>query len=169
MITGTQLANELDRLGVHFVTGGKAGSPLPIVEPETLLVELAASPEARLRLALIPLLLRHPEYGRYASGAAQRLKPAATILFQCYYTAALFLQQKYVARLTLLFGPHATLPDLFSTHLGVHTSGNPDEQLKSLAQRQAILSGEKINWYGTYEHGAQQFLTHFEQRMAWAN
>lgn len=169
LMTGTQLAAELNHLGVHFVTGSTTDAPLPAAKPETLLAELAASPEARLRLALIPLFLRHPEYARYAPEAARRLVLPTRILFQCYYTAAVLLQQKYAARLTILFDRQKPLPNLFSGDLGVPISGHPDEQLKALAQRQAILSGDYINWYGTYEHAAKQFLAHFEWRLSWAN
>jgi hypothetical protein len=55
--TPAQLVAALDSLGVPFLRGA-SGSAVTL-EPVALLAALVASNEARLRLALIPLLLAH--------------------------------------------------------------------------------------------------------------
>jgi hypothetical protein len=53
-----------------------------------------------------------------------------------------------------LLGQQAALPDLFTNELALQPCATVDEQLYNLAKRQAELSGEEINWLGTYEHAA---------------
>jgi hypothetical protein len=166
-LTGAQLVGKLDALGVHFLQGGSDPDTTGEIDPVTLLAALAASDEARLRLALIPLLLQHPDFAAHASLAAQRLPTSAQVAFKCYYTAALLLQQKYLPRLETLVGQCDLLPDLFATELGVPALRNPETGLRDLAERQSVLSGKFINWLGTYEHAAQRLLTHLERRQSW--
>ena len=64
-IQGDQLANALHFLGVNFIVADH-GIPETIHKhPAQLIKALAQSKEARLRLAIIPLLLGHPEFARY--------------------------------------------------------------------------------------------------------
>ena len=116
---------------------------------------LAQSSEARLRLSLIPLFLKHPEYAVRVRAVAKKLDPAARLTLQCYYSAAVWFQQKYQARLNELIGEKISLPDTFSDELGMDASADPDKNLALLAQRHQILSGMHINWLGTYQHAAQ--------------
>lgn len=167
--TNHTLAQELDRLGVPFVRTESGAVPATPIPPETLLAGLAASDEARLRLALIPLLLVHPEYAPHASEAAAQLSPAARLLFICYYTAAMLLQQLHAGRIRQLLGEPRPLPDLFATELGIPTVGPLHQRLTTLAARQAHLSGDAINWLGTYQHGAERLLVHLEKQRLWAN
>ena len=117
-----------------------------------------------MRLALIPLLLRHPEFAVYARTALRQITPTVQIGFKCYYTAAVLLQQKYQERLHALLGDTEPLPDLFSAELGLLGYSNPDDGLRTLADRQKALTGRSINWQGTYEHGAQRLLRTLEGR-----
>ncbi len=162
-----QLVAELDALGVHFLRGAKAAEPTGQIAPASLMALLAANPEARMRLALIPLLLRRPDYAYYVGAA---LQDAATgqLVLKCYYTAARYLQQKYRARLEHSIGHTTPLPDLFSDELGLKPSADPDEGLSDLAQRHTYLSGKAINWLGTYEHAAQRWLAALERAQRWA-
>lgn len=89
-----------------------------------LLALLAASDEARLRLALIPLLLRHPEYAGHATAALRLMPPAAQTYPKCYYSAAVLLQEKHRRRLETVLRWLDLLPDLFSTELGL-----PDKRI----------------------------------------
>jgi hypothetical protein len=59
--TDAELVELLNQLDVPFLAGGAPVGRSSSVTPSVLLARLAASPEARLRLAAIPLLLRHPE------------------------------------------------------------------------------------------------------------
>jgi hypothetical protein len=106
-------------------------------------------------LALIPLFLQYPEFATYVRKAAKTISAPARLLLQCYYSAAIWLEQKYLLRTP-------SLPDLFSDGLGLTFSNNPDENLRALAKRHQELSGERINWIGTYEHAADVWLKEME-------
>jgi hypothetical protein len=166
-MTGDELAVALTALDVPFIAGASRQRLAAPPQPAVLLASLAASDEARLRLALIPLLLRHPEYGRHATAALRLMPPAAQTCFKCYYCAAVLLQEKHRRRLETLLGRLDLLPDLFSTELGLPDRAHPDDALRILAMRQRDLTGRSINWLGTYEHGADQLLQVLERRKQW--
>jgi hypothetical protein len=163
-LSGDQLAAELHRLGVPYVHGAGGSSPLA---PADLLAGLAASGEARLRVALIPLLLWRPHLASAAREAVQRCSPTAQTVLTCYYTAAHILQKKQAHRLDTLGVESLPLPDLFSEQLGLASSGDSDRRLTRLARRHAELSGDFINWRGTYEHAADTFLARQERALRW--
>ncbi len=164
-LTPLQLVDALDALGVPFLRGGCAAATE--VEPDDLLAALAASSEARLRLALIPLLLAHPEFSACTVAALQQLPPAAAITLRCYYTAAYWLQKKHCARITAAIGAMPSLPNLCCAELNLVTTTDPDTALHTLAARQQALSGRVLNWFGSYEHAAQTWLRQLEQRAKW--
>ncbi|MBK9926623.1 MAG: hypothetical protein IPP66_15210 [Anaerolineales bacterium] len=150
-ITGEQLANALHTLGVKFIMDGQSQKDHLGKQPARLILALAESEEARLRLSLIPLFLEHPEFARYVRTATKKVKPAFQVTFQCYYTAAVWLRQQYQ--------PHQDpMPDLFSKELHLSISSDPEENLRALAKRHQELSGAFINWLGTYHHAAQRWL-----------
>ena len=124
------LAETLDALEVPFIAGVSHLMTMQMPQPAVLMASLAASEEARLRLALIPLLLRHPEFALNAWAALRQMTPAVQTGFKCYYTAAVFLQQKYRERLNALLGDTEPLSDLFSTELGLLDCSNPDDSLR---------------------------------------
>lgn len=165
--SAAQLVAALDALGVHFLHGGQAAALECSLEPTHLIRALATSSEARLRLALIPLFLRHPSFARYAALTYPHLPAAAQLLLACYYTAALLLQQKHQLALERLWGSQAPLPDLFSQRLALVLPDDPDQALATLAVRQAQLSGSLLNWRGTYEHAAHRCLAHWEKQQYW--
>jgi hypothetical protein len=166
--TSAQLAAALQRLGVSFLF-----SPLsPLIDAPldsaSLIAGLAASPEARLRQALIPLLLWRPDLAHYARQAEPLLPPRPRLFLQCYYTAAMLLQNMYASSLRLLGAGEDALPDLFSSRLGLSQAGDAHQRLARLAQRQAQLSGEQANWLGTYQHAASTFIHHLERETVWS-
>jgi hypothetical protein len=167
LTTNAQLAAELDQLGVYFLRSNHQMIADSRIAPNMLMAMLAASNEARLRLALIPLLLRHPLWATYAEAAQQHLPIASQIVFKCYYTAAWLLQQKYQSKLMSFTDHWVLLPDLYSNDLALCHFADPDQGLHQLAERHRILSGRSINWLGTYEHAAQRWLTHMEWRRLW--
>lgn len=143
----SELIDALDTLGVLFLRGG-SGIPKTLA-PDALMAALATSPEARLRVALIPLLLAHPEFAENATEALQVLPSDAALVLRCYYTAAHWLQAKYRTRIATLCGDQPALPDLFGEELGLLGESRPDSALRSLARCQQKLSGREINWLGT--------------------
>lgn len=147
-VTGEQLAGALNALGVRFLMGEASKCKALHKQPARLAAALAQSDEARLRLALIPLFLEHPEFSVYARAAADLLKPPARLTLQCYYTAAFCLQRIFSA-------PGKPLPDLFSADLNLNFGDDPEENLRTLAKRHQELSGAPLDWFGTYQHAAQ--------------
>ncbi len=166
--TDDQLVADLARLGVLFLSTRATQESTPPLAPATLLAGLAASADARVRLALIPLLLARPDYAAFLPDALPGLSAAAQVVLRCYATAAAILQARYATRLHALFGAQPYLHDWFSTELGISLRGSPDEQLATLAVRHRQLSGRSLNWAGTYRHGADSFLRFMEQHQQWA-
>ena len=162
-----RLIAELDALGVHFLWRLAPVDQVDDMDPARLLASLAASREARVRLAIIPLLLHRPDFAVYVSEALDCTPVDARLTLMCYYTAARYLQWRYRPELTLLDGANALLPDLFSDELGLEDVTDPDAGLADLAQRHATLSGEVINWLGTYQHAAERWLARLERERAW--
>ena len=162
--TPTELVGALDALNVPFLAGGALHATLSPVE---LLQSLACAPEARLRSAIIPLVLRHPELSAEARSAVLGLSGAARVTHECFYTAAVFLQRKYRERLARVFGAQISLPDWFGAELGLALFTDADAGLRALGERQAALTDLPINWVGTYLHAAERFIRHCEVEAQW--
>ena len=163
-----ELISALDTLDVPFLAGDEQSAVPPSLTPVELLTALAQAREARLRSAIIPTLLRHPEFAPHARTAATRLSSLPRVTLQCFYTAALLLQRKYVARLKQLLGAQPSLPDWFSADLGISLSENETTLLSELSKRHAALTGLPINWAGTYEHAAERLIKRLENQARWA-
>jgi hypothetical protein len=167
MTTNATLAASLDQLGVHFIAGQPDARPETAKSPLALLRGLASSNEARLRLALIPLFLKRPEYALHVEETLPILSLTAKHFLRCYYTAAQLLQQKHYQTLTELFGSLAILPSLFERTFNLDSTESPDVRLQQLARQQARLSGLPFNWYGTYEHAYNRLVQHSQRRLQW--
>lgn len=168
MWSADQLVAELNRLGVHFVTGGGVERSTPSLPSAALLAGLASQPEARLRLALIPLLLAHPEVATAVPEALARLPKREQLTLKLFYTAAVILQQCHAEQLRALLGWYDLLPDRFATELGVLTEGDCLARLKHLGERHQALSGLAINWVGTYHHAADRLLKQLSLEVQWS-
>ena len=152
-----QLVSKLWGWDVRFILGSKSDHP-PTLSPASLITALSESREARLQLSLIPLFLRHPEFAVHVIVVAKKINPEYHLILKCFYSAAVWLEQKHLAR--------KVLPDLFSKELGITPSSNPEENLRMLAKRQRELSGSQINWLGTYQHAADIWLKEVELQQA---
>ncbi len=148
-ISEDQLVSELWAWDVRFILGSKPDHP-PIFPPAELIEALAESREARLQLSLIPLFLSHPEFSVFVIPIVKNLNPTNQLILKCFYSAAVWLEQKHLSQ--------KKLPDLFSEELGFSRNSNPEENLQALAKRQRELSGSQINWFGTYQHAADIWL-----------
>lgn len=161
------LVSALSALGVHFLNGGD--SRLQTWLPRTaLLTGLAASSDARVQLALIPLLLVQPTYAQEAPVAAAQLQGHAHILFCCYYTAAVYLQRRETAVLQAVQLPTDPLPNLFTATLGLSAQDDCTLALRALAVRQQELFQDATNWLGAYEHAFQRLLRRRRLEMQWS-
>jgi hypothetical protein len=156
-ISENQLVSELWAQDVRFILGTAPNHP-PTLSPADLITALAESKEARLQLSLIPVFLRHPKFSEQVKFAAEKLNPNLQLLLKCFYSAAVWLEQKHLST--------NHLPDLFSEELGILPSEDPEENLKALAMQQKELSGLRINWLGTYQHAAEIWLKELELQKA---
>jgi len=161
VVTDEILISELWARDVRFLMGEPL-TPQPTLEPVHLIVALAQSHDARLRMALIPLFLRHPEFSKDVIVADERLSPAEQLYLRFYYTAAVLLQKKHRERLMKIFGKQPPLPDLFSEKLGFLPGEDIEESLARLGKHHQTVSGQIINWFGTYEHAAEVWLKQME-------
>lgn len=165
-VSEDQLVSELWARDVRFLMGRQFSST-PLLAPTNLIASLAQSTNARVRFSLIPLFLRHPEFSAEVENADKSLSSQINqYVLRFYYTAAVFLQRKYRERLIHILGKQPHLPDLFSSKLGVLPETNPDQALTQLAKRHQILSGQFVNWLGTYEHAAEVWLKQMELQEA---
>lgn len=163
-----RLVTELNRLGVHFVTGGGVERSTPSLPSADLLAGLASQPEARLRLAVIPLLLAHPELATAVPEALARLPKREQLTLKLFYTAAVILQQCHAEQLRVFLGQYDPLPDRFATELGMPSAGNCLDRLKYLGEQHQALSGLAINWVGTYHHAADRLLRQLSLEVQWS-
>ncbi|MBI4673986.1 MAG: hypothetical protein HY741_20255 [Chloroflexi bacterium] len=166
-VTEDELVGALDALDVPFLTGGAQNASATALTADELLAGLARSSDARVRSALIPLLLRHPEFAPEAKIADKRLntETIARSTLECFYTAAVLLQRKYAKRLAQSFGRLPELPDLFSDSLRLELTDDIEISLRKLGERNAELRGLDLNWVGTYEHAARTWLEYMEWRV----
>lgn len=154
---GDRLVTELHRLGLRYLNDGSAMQSVPMTA-EVLLLNLATSPEARLRAALVPLFLWRPEYASAAVAVVDRLSDPGRATLICTYSAAVTYQQYFAGQLELLADSVSTLPDLFAARLNLPPPEDFDARLVAIAGQHAFLSGEAINWRGTYQHAIANFM-----------
>ena len=82
--TTEELADLLHALDVPFVRGDPQQAPDLPADLTGMIVALAGNEESRLRLALIPLFLRHPAFAPYAQTAAAQLSGDLLLVLRCY-------------------------------------------------------------------------------------
>ena len=162
-----ELISALNALGVHFLVGGES-PPKTVLPPARLLAALAEQEDARLRLAIVPLLLYRPGLACTVPETLLLLAEPARTGFKLFYTAAVLLQEEYAAPLEKLTRQQVRLPDLFSRELGIPPKGRPDARLKCLSERHRAVSEVAANWIGTYRHGAERLIRRLEWEAQWA-
>lgn len=157
--TPDQLIAELHRLGIrHLATTTPFPNSVPLTRLECV-TRLAASPDARVRSALIPLFIIRPDYASVARTASAILSGRARNYLKCGYSAAVALEQNLADTLAAIARPETPpLPDLFADELGLTALDNPLVRLDEVAKRHAELSGQDINWRGTYQHATATAL-----------
>lgn len=169
IIDDDQLLVALDRLGVEFIARGSEKAADPNISPDKLIAGLANSDDARIRLALIPFFLLHPEFSSNVKKALSNVLQDKQHYLKCYYLAAYFLQIKYHSQLDTLFGKKSPLPALFQQTFHHINVKDADTSLHKLSKFQADLSNRPINWYGTYEHAYKRLVAHKAWKMRWQN
>jgi hypothetical protein len=130
-----------------------------------LIARLAAQDDARLRLALIPLFIRHPDIAQAVPQVVVTLPdPARTEAIACYM-AAVYLQRVWSIRLGFYLPGQSPLPDWFSGEIGLPS---PDERhgkvgLHALADWHAAHSLYPFNWLASYQRVMDQLFELLKQ------
>lgn len=167
-ITPDILLAELEARGLSFVVG--AGKPVACVSLTLakLLAGLVVQEDARLRLALLALLLYEAEGVETAVIQALLLLPQnAQGQLKLYYTVAIVLQKMYEGDLRPLLQQWHWLPNLFGTEFGLDPNALPQYQLQHLANWQKKQTGILANWAGTFRYAAQRLITRLEKEALW--
>jgi hypothetical protein len=168
MIEASILIDNMNLLGVHFLVGeGYSGLADPL-KPAALLAGLTAQSDARMRLALIAVLLQHPEFAKDTQEVLELMDEPQKLTFKVYYTAAHYLQIAYADQLQDVLGPYSELPDFYSKELNIEREDSVTDQLKQLAERHKDITGLPLNWYGTYNHAAQRVIARLRKERTWA-
>jgi hypothetical protein len=109
-----KLVAELELLGVRYLSRQSSYQASHVRSPEALLADLVRQPCARVRAAVIAVLLSHPEYASAVPVALEQLPTLGRLTLQLFYMAALLLQQEYAGRLrSFLQVRWQWLPDFF--------------------------------------------------------
>lgn len=134
-------------------------SPRQRIEPVTLIRQLAAHSDTRVREALIPLFLRHPEYHRFVPEAEEGLDARCAQTLRHLYTAAVYLQHLWHSCLNLYLGPFPDLPNYFGENdFGL---SSPQIHWGEAGLRQLAARFEKethVDWLSVYESAISRFL-----------
>jgi hypothetical protein len=113
---------------------------------------LASHADPRLREALIPLFLRHPDLAACATELVRRLEPAAADTLRHFFTAAVFLQRLWLGTLQLHLGSFPLLPDHFGQRyyqLPAPDVKSGEAGLRGLARLYADRTG--MDWLSVYQ------------------
>lgn len=105
--------------GISYLAPGDAVAGEAPDSDEKLLCALLHQEDSRLRLAIVPLLLRHPEISASVPDLAVSLDEATLLELQTLYMAAVYLQRNWRSRLSIYLDEITLLPDLFSQQMGL--------------------------------------------------
>lgn len=162
------LVAELECLGIRYLSRQTDYVAEQARPPANLLADLVRQPSARVREAVIAVLLTHPEYSDAIPEALAHLAPDEQLRLRLFYTAAVLLQQQYASALSpSVAGRWQWLPDLFSAELGVSPPGEPRERLGRLGQEHRRRTKAIANWTGTYENVARKFMRAVDLEARW--
>jgi hypothetical protein len=161
-----RLVAELEMLGIRYLSRHTLDQAEGVRPPDVLLADLVQQPSARVRAAVIAVLLAHPEYAEAMPAALARLQAAERLTLRLFYTAAALLQQEYGEQLRN-FVVCQQLPDRFATDLGLPPVTSPREQLAALGQRHQQETQVDVNWVGTYESVVRRLLRSWGLESEW--
>lgn len=113
------LVAELRQLGVTYLAPSDAIASVKLPSHDVLLFAILEQSEFRLKLALIPLFIRHSDWAERVSLLVDHLDASLALELQTLYTAAVYLQRLWKTRLGFYLTQTAVLPDLFTQALGL--------------------------------------------------
>jgi hypothetical protein len=161
-----RLVAELELLGIRYLSRCTSDRAECVRSPDVLLADLVRQPSARVRAAVIAVLLAHPEYAEAMPVALQQLRPAERWTLQFFYTAAVLLQLEYAERLRSFIAGQR-LPDRFAVDLGLPDTASPRERLAALGQQHQQQTRMYVNWVGACENVVRCLLRSWELEVQW--
>ncbi len=161
-----RLVAELELLGIRYLSRHTSDRAERVRAPDVLLADLVRQPSARVRAAVIAVLLAHPEYAEAVPAALQQLRPSERRTLRLFYTAAVLLQQEHAERLRS-FVARQWLPDQFVVDLGLPDAASPRERLVTLSRQHRQQTQAYVNWVGTYENVVRCLLRSWEVEARW--
>lgn len=163
-----RIVAELEHLSIRYLSRENGDALSEPRSPSTLLADLMRQPSARVREAVIAVLLLHPTYARAVPAALTQLEGSDQLALRFYFTASVLLQREYVDLLRPhLSEPWQWLPDLFSSELGIPGRGAPRERLERLGAAHRAHTGSTVNWTGTYENVAHKLIRRWQVEGQW--
>jgi hypothetical protein len=162
-----RIVAELELLGIRYLSRRTSAPVDSVRPPDALLADLVRQPSARVRAAVIAVLLAHSKYATAIPRALEKLASPERLTLQLFYTAAVLLQQEHTARLQRFVAINQ-LPDRFSSELGLPELPSPHERLAALGQQHQRRTHTHVNWTGTYESVAQHLLRSWELEARWS-
>jgi hypothetical protein len=153
------LAGALKARGLRHLQLAEPAVTYAAVDDVALIANLAGHADPRLREALIPLFLRHPELAEQARSLAALLEPDAADTLRHFYSAAVYLQRLWLSTLRLYLGSFPVLPDHFGQayyHLPSPEENFGEAGLRSLARHYADETG--LDWLSVYQSAMNLFL-----------
>ena len=105
--------------GVSYLVPSDADTDEVLKSPVRLLSALLRQPDARLKLAIVPLFLRQPALAESVPALAARLDAPQSLELQTLYMAAVYLQRNWRSRLSIYLDDMTLLPDLFSRQMNL--------------------------------------------------
>ena len=163
-----KLVAELALLSIGYLSRNATYEAVKVRPAGRLLAGLVQQPSARVRAAVIAVLLAHPEYAASVVNALKLLSPSEQLTLRFFYTAAMLLQALYADRLRPLMATHwQPLPDMFSAELGLPTGDSPRDKLAQLGREHQSRTRTSVNWAGSYEGVAKKLLRRWELERQW--
>jgi hypothetical protein len=163
-----KLVAELELLDIRYLSRQTTYLPTSVRPPEKLLADLAQQPSARVRAAVIAVLLAHPEFAANISAALQNLTPIQQTTLRFYYLAAVFLQRVFAAPLQSRLGARwQWIPERFAEEFDLPNDLPPREKLSRLGREHQRLTHIVANWSGTCENVARRLLHQWELEQQW--
>ena len=134
-----------------------------------LIADLIRQPSSRVRTAVIALFLAYPEQAQAARLALRSLSPEQQFLVKVFYTAAVLLQRSYERKLQHHLGKQwEWLPDYFSAELGLtDETESPERRLEELGKEHQRITGQYVNWVGTYTQAGKKLVRRWDMEEMW--
>lgn len=159
----------LFKLGVRYIVAEAGAEPYEDLPPEQLITALIGAEGVRVEYAVIPFLIRHPDYAAVVPKLVTTLSEEQAERLRRHYTAAVYLQQMYRPALEIYLGQKPDLPDYFSAEMGLPSPNDYDGEsgLRELVGRLP----PPVNWWYTYIDPVQMFIRalSLEKTYGWEN